>query len=259
LIMYCVYMHTNRINGKKYIGMTNDCKRRWRPAEYKPDGKQNERPFYNAIRKYGFDSFRHEILIDGLFFEDACREERRLIAEYDTTNRRKGYNVAPGGNGGKVYKEHPRNMLGQPQTEYQKAHQKAFMLDKDNNPMKNGTVVWGVTHPHPRGFKGKKKSQESKEKVSKTLKEGKYCCKPVRAVYPDGSVVEYESTKAAEAVGLTKPVILRLIRSKMPFEVKVINQYSQKNMHLNGIRFEYVDKSKDNTEVTSEIKDSLAP
>ena len=145
-------------------------------------------------------------------------------------------------NGGRVYFEHPRNMLGRPQTEYQKEHQRLFMLDKKNNPMKNGSVVWGVTHEHPRGFKGKKKSPEERARISRTVREKKACCIPVKAIFPDGTEVEYESVKAAEQAGLTKPVILKLLRSGAPFEIKVVNQYSEKNKHLVGLRFEYVEK-----------------
>lgn len=239
--MYCVYMHVNKTNGKKYIGMTMDVKRRWRLCEYKPDGKQNERPFYNALLKYGMNGFEHIILADNLSFEKACEVEIECIAKHETTNRRKGYNVAPGGNGGRVYKEHPRNMLGRHQTDYQKMHQRTFMLNERNNPMRNGKVVWGETHNHPRGFKGKTKSPEERTRISQTLKDKRHACIPIRAIYPNGEIVEYESTKAAQEVGLTKPVILKLLRSGEPFEIKVVNQYSKKNTHLVGIRFEYAE------------------
>lgn len=92
---YSVYMHTNKINGKKYIGIT--CLKpniRWgaNGRNYK------ECPhFWNAIQKYGWDNFDHEILAEGLSKDDAAEMERRLICEMNTRDPRNGYNVAAGG------------------------------------------------------------------------------------------------------------------------------------------------------------------
>lgn len=91
---WCVYKHTNKINGKVYIGQT--CmkpKDRW----YNGQGYKGSSYFYHAIQKYGWDNFDHEILFEGLTLEEANELEKRLIAEYDSTNHSRGYNLMTGG------------------------------------------------------------------------------------------------------------------------------------------------------------------
>lgn len=107
--IYCVYCHTNKINGKKYIGITNDIIRRWRckGIEYKPDKDSNQnRTFWNAIQKYGWDNFEHEILVENLTINEAKELEKYYIKYYesfigffDKREDRKGYNSTLGGEG----------------------------------------------------------------------------------------------------------------------------------------------------------------
>lgn len=94
--MYCVYCHTNKVNGKKYIGITSQQPEdRWGTCGNKYTSTPH---FYNAIQKYGWDNFDHEILYDNLSKEQACDIEKILIKQYDTQNREKGYNILEGGN-----------------------------------------------------------------------------------------------------------------------------------------------------------------
>ena len=94
---WCVYMHTNKINNKVYVGQT--CVKpsyRWRNGEGYSNGSWY---FYNAIKKYGWDNFEHIIFAENLTKEEADHMEMLLIALYDTTNREKGYNLTKGGGG----------------------------------------------------------------------------------------------------------------------------------------------------------------
>lgn len=91
---YSVYCHTNKINGKRYIGITKQNPlKRWgtNGCNYK---KLN---FYRAIQKYGWDNFKHEILFENLSKEDAENKEIELIAKYNTRDDMFGYNIAIGG------------------------------------------------------------------------------------------------------------------------------------------------------------------
>ena len=97
--MYSVYKHTAP-NGKVYIGITG------RKPKYRWDGGRgyctNEH-FTAAIKKYGWENIRHEVLMTGLTKEQAEAEEIRLIDEYDATNPEHGYNHMEGG-GASVYR-----------------------------------------------------------------------------------------------------------------------------------------------------------
>ena len=94
LTNWCVYMHTNRVNGKKYIGITgNKPTYRWNNGE----GYKRCPRFYNAIKHYGWDAFTHEILYTGLTKEDAEQLEVDMIAKYKTQDNDTGYNLSVGG------------------------------------------------------------------------------------------------------------------------------------------------------------------
>lgn len=99
---YIVYKHTNKTNGKVYIGIT--CQRihdRWKGGH----GYRSQY-FSRAIKKYGWDGFIHEIVAENLSKEDACELERILIKSYRSTETEYGYNQALGGDGGGMYNKH---------------------------------------------------------------------------------------------------------------------------------------------------------
>ena len=87
---YCIYCHTNKLNGKKYIGQTHDYQKRCQPANYKGCTK-----FYYAIQKYGWDNFLHEILEQNLSLEEANKKEEYYIKFFNTIEN--GYNLKSGG------------------------------------------------------------------------------------------------------------------------------------------------------------------
>ena len=93
---WCVYMHTNKINNKKYIGISSDVKRRWCCDGY----NYYDQVFGSAIQKYGWDGFDHEILFDNLSKEQACKYEQQLIEQYKTLEKEYGYNRSKGGDAG---------------------------------------------------------------------------------------------------------------------------------------------------------------
>ena len=91
---WCVYMHENRVNGKKYIGITGQRpEKRWKNGL----GYANNLHLTSAIAKYGWDGFAHEILYSNLTKAEAERVEANLIAIHQTQDPTKGYNLRGGG------------------------------------------------------------------------------------------------------------------------------------------------------------------
>lgn len=95
--MYKVYAHITP-NNKIYIGITKSVKpeNRWGS---KGQGYKTQQLFWRAIQKYGWDNIKHIILIEDVskIIADEC--EKYLIAKYQTTNPKFGYNITQGGDG----------------------------------------------------------------------------------------------------------------------------------------------------------------
>lgn len=242
---YCVYKITNKLNGKIYIGMSKNLKNRWSAngIHY----KQSKR-FYNAIQKYGWNNFEKIVLVEGLSFEEACDLEVKNISKYNSRDKKIGYNIAEGGNGGVIYLTHPKGMLGKNQTEYQKTSHKEWASKKENNCMTNGKVVWGDTHKHPQGMKGKKQTEKQKN----SARGNKYSCKKVKATLPNSKVIVFDSLNdCCEYFDLspTSSVTIKLLKTNEPYKLSrnVNNALKEKFKKLVGLKLEYIQK--DNSEV----------
>ena len=134
---YCVYIHTNKIDGKMYVGQTcQNPQKRWAGgSKYK-----GSTYFYKAIKKYGWDNFEHEIVASNLTSDEANHFEELLISQLDTMNPKYGYNLKSGGE---------NNLLSE-ETKH-KISQAASLRTSDKNP-----------------FFGKHHTESLKQQMSKT-------------------------------------------------------------------------------------------
>ena len=97
-----IYKTTNLINGKFYIGKD-----------------ANNRDYYlgsgsilnKAIKKYGKENFKKEILEKCNSLEELCEREIFWIKELDATNETIGYNIAKGGLGGDTFTNDPNKEI----------------------------------------------------------------------------------------------------------------------------------------------------
>lgn len=93
-------------NSKVYIGQSKNVERRFK--EYK---NGNSQVIHRAIRKYGYDNVKREILVscNKLNQKQLDFFEKFWIKVYNSTDNNYGYNISPGGNGnpGLSGKNHP--------------------------------------------------------------------------------------------------------------------------------------------------------
>lgn len=148
---YYIYKHISPSN-KVYIGITSlKPTRRWRNG----NGYKSNSYFYRAIQKYGWNNFEHEILLEGLTKEEACEEEQKLIAMYDSRNPQKGYNLSTGG-------EYPAKGM-QHTGEYKQKMSSLF--SSENNPFYGHHHTEETKQKMSQTHKGKTISKEQKEKI----------------------------------------------------------------------------------------------
>src|SRR5581483_714039 len=111
-----VYLITNLVNGKRYVGKTKFTKEyRWKGHCEAAQNPKYRRVMYllRAINKYGPDKFRVETLAQADNEELLNPLERHFIALYRTQIPAVGYNGTWGGDGGGVLSEEGRRKLSE--------------------------------------------------------------------------------------------------------------------------------------------------
>ena len=155
---YKIYVHINKTNGKMYIGQTcMSTNLRWRKdgSGYKP--KNGTTYFWNAIKKYGWNNFKHIILFENLSENMANIIEAELIKKYHTQNRLYGYNIKYGGNNHTLHEE----------TKYKlSVKAKERMHNISDEKMKEiGNKISKANSGKNNGFYGKCHTEETKQKM----------------------------------------------------------------------------------------------
>lgn len=99
---FIVYEHVNKVNGKRYIGITSYSLEERSGLNGQRYTKDHQEVFYNAIQKYGWNNFEHNIIAQNLSFDEAAQLEKELIKKYHTyihDSLANGYNMTYGGEG----------------------------------------------------------------------------------------------------------------------------------------------------------------
>jgi len=94
--MYAIYIITNLVNAKQYVGITSNIKQRW--AKHRK--ATGDCPALHAsIKKHGIENFAFSHIANAFDHESACKIEQLLIVEHNTKYPC-GYNMTDGGEGG---------------------------------------------------------------------------------------------------------------------------------------------------------------
>ena len=94
---YSIYMWTNSISKKSYIGASKNVEARWKKHLYDAHHK-SALPFHRALVKYDVASWAGSILRSDLSLDEAIIQETNCIVEHNTQSPA-GYNLTLGGRG----------------------------------------------------------------------------------------------------------------------------------------------------------------
>jgi group I intron endonuclease len=207
-----IYKTTNLINGKFYIG---------KDAKNKDSYYGSGIILNKAIKKYGKDNFKKEILEECLSLEELADKEVYWIDKLSATTI--GYNIALGGLGGclgckaseetrrkmsesfkdRVFsKEHKIKLSESAKGRYKSEEHKKKLSESLKKKYVDGWICPSL---------GIKRSEETKNKISDSLKGGDGRNK--KSITIEG--VEYETIKdASETLGISRYLIRKIYFNK---------------------------------------------
>lgn len=195
-----IYKITNLINNKCYVGQTI------RELNIRVDEHTKKircRALNSAIKKYGFNNFKVEILETIEKLDDLNTREQFWIKELNTLSPN-GYNLTSGGDNGRIMSEETKSLL--------------------SNFMKGKT---GESHPSFGHKKNEKFKQERSNYMSNRVilietrlkmsnaKKGNTNRRKKYEIIKDNIIIIFDSLKlASEFIGCTSPNLIHLMKKK---------------------------------------------
>lgn len=156
-----IYLITNTVTGKQYVGQSNGIKKRFARHKRAARTKHRREAFYlhNSISKHGVENFKFEVLLYAKDREYLNLMEQRCIEAYGTLSPA-GYNLDSGGGVSRVLSEASKaKLLGRP------AWNKGIPISEEQR-RKQSQAMLGKPSPQ----KGKPQTEEAKRKQSEKMK-----------------------------------------------------------------------------------------
>ena len=170
---YYIYKITNIVNGKIYVGKSkNPIDKRLVNHFWTSEHRQDSGvAIHNAIRKYGKENFKIEEIDRCNTIDELNKKEIYWIEKLHARDKDIGYNIAKGGEGGiggpmfagHTHSEETRRMMSQ-------NRQGEKNSNYGNRWKRTSSMKYPDIHGENNPMYGKKQSEESKEKNSKSNK-----------------------------------------------------------------------------------------
>lgn len=115
-----IYKHTNKINGKCYIGQTiqlDNLERRWRREDSTHHSYKSCVAFKRALDKYGWDNFDTEVLVTA-FDQDSLNSFEEYFINYYNSIAPHGYNAVMIVNGSVKFTQEIKNKISESRKKY---------------------------------------------------------------------------------------------------------------------------------------------
>jgi len=232
-IVWGIYLVTCLVNGFKYIGCSNNIKKRWRREHFKypfSKGKYRNwvRLLYADIRKHGLHNFKFEVICE-LGKEQRTKEhlyamEIFYVDELNTFHwdNPMGYNLTRGGLGSKgaIHTKEMNAAKSKNRTGEKRSKEVRAKMSGKNNPMFGRT---GVKNP----MFGKEVSTERRAKQSAAMKGKKMSADAVEKTAAanrkrvfgkhkvDNAWIEFDSfNSAANHFGIHRNIIYYIVNKK---------------------------------------------
>jgi len=209
-----IYLITNKINNKKYIGQTirYDINTRWK-YHISNDKRYIGQILYNAYKKYGNINFDYKIVCI-CFDEDTNKYEKEYIKKYNTLYPN-GYNLLEGGDN-KKHTEFTKKLIsdklkGENHPNYGKKLNEQHVLNIKKSLIKEKNICKNELIGRPQTENTKKmisdKLTEYYEKNSKILIEQYDLHNNLLNVY-------YSYSNASKKTNINKTYLIRVLNNK---------------------------------------------
>lgn len=216
-----IYKITNLINNKVYIGQTINYKERLRhhkQTAFRESDKNRDKPLYRAIRKYGLENFKFEIIDDtAKTQEELNQKEIYYIELYDCIiDTGKGYNLETGGGNGHKSEYTKRKIAEAQMGELNHMYGKTGKLNPTSKPIMNvttGVAYENITDCAIKEFNNIKCVKQLSRVVDPKSNRFTYKGCVYRRLDEDGNIIEKEYVQQNES--FNKVMVIDLISNRI--------------------------------------------